>query len=158
MSGHHGFLMAVQRDRPEGIPTLDENGILHNKQMPPVFQSLEAEADDDILAAQPVYLKSNGHLGLASNTDAMRSRVVGLALNDAEVGHACSYTNFGKVEREDWNEIASHNLFKVGQIYYLDAINGGITNIPPETGYLVEIGRAVSSKAITLNISQSIFL
>ena len=153
-----GFLMNMQRDRPGGIPTLGSDGTLHNIQMPLVFQSLKAEADENILAGQPIYLKESGHLGLASAIDGMRSRVVGPALTDSEVGHACSYTSFGNVQRDDWNAIAGYKLLKVGQIYYLDANLGGITHIPPESGYLVEIGFAVNQNAIALNIKQSILM
>jgi hypothetical protein len=153
-----GFLMNRQRDLPGGIPTLNDQGTLKDEQMPKQFQRLIAEADENILIGQPLYLKQNGHLGLASGNENARSRICGLALSNTLIGHACSYTSFGNVQRNDWSAICSDVLLKTSQTYYLDANLGKITNIPPETGYLVEIGEAVNNNAIALNIKQSILM
>lgn len=158
MNNTVGFLQRLELGRSFGVAALDSQGIITSAQLPKHFENPQAEADEDIRIGQPLYLTPNGHLGLATSIDVMRSHAIGLALSDASVGHACSYTNFGNVLIDVGSAITGDILLKVGQIYYLSAITGQITNIPPESGYLVEIGRAVNNNAITLNISQSILL
>ena len=159
MADEIGFIQRVEKGRSHGVASLDEQGIVQIAQLPQLFQNPSAEADEDILLGQPLYLKQNGHLGLACGIDAMRSHVCGLALSSAEAGHACEYTNFGNIARSNWMDIIGYATLRVGQTYYLDAINAGkLTFIPPERGYLVEIAQAITSNAIALNISQSILL
>lgn len=154
-----GFLQRVELGQPNGVAALDADGIIELDHLPDSATSIyEAQADEDLEQGSPVYLKSNKHLAKASASSGVLAQVIGCAIASCNAGFICSYTIGGTVNRDNWSAIAPSSLLKVGQIYYLDANLGGITNIPPESGYLVVLGRAINQNAIALNISQSILL
>ena len=47
------------------------------------------QTDDAILQGQPVYIKSNGYIGLAKADTLNTSKVVGFAVNDTSIGFSC---------------------------------------------------------------------
>lgn len=154
-----GFLQRVELGKPYGVAGLNADGVVELDHLPERATSIyEAEANEDLEQGTPVYLKLNGHCAKASASTSALSQVIGCAIAPVEAGFICSYAMGGTVNRDDWSAIALHSLLKVGQIYYLDVNLGRMTNIPPESGYLVVIGRAINPNAIALNINQSILL
>ena len=154
-----GFIQRLELGQPNGVAALDEIGVIKSHQLPNSINAIcEAETDEEILAGMPIYLKSNGHLARASVSTSVLSQVVGCAIASSLPGFAASYAISGAVTCDDWSAVSPTKLLKVGQIYYLDVNLGRITNIPPESGYLVVLGRAINQNAIALNIQQSILL
>lgn len=117
-----------------------------------------AETDENVLTGQPVYLKSNGHLGLAGGFGISYS-CIGVAIGDFLPGFACQFKTLGAITLEDWTIVIGNKFLSPSQTYYLDAINAGrLTMIAPETGYLVVIGKALSTVALNIQIQPSIKL
>lgn len=120
-----------------------------------------AEADEDIISGQPVYLKSNGHIGLAKADNPARTKVIGLAFDSVAPGFSCRYITDGELSNDDWTDIIGSEQLEIGQIYYLDPDNSGkLTTIAPITSgqYVVKVGIALTVKKIDIEIQQSIML
>ncbi|MGL4620014.1 MAG: hypothetical protein ACRCZS_13285 [Chroococcidiopsis sp.] len=159
MADEIGFIQRLEKGIPLGVAPLNENNAIALQYLPERATSIyEAEADEDLEQGSPVYLKLNGHCAKASASMGVLAQVIGCAIASCNTGFICSYAQIGTVTNDDWREVAPHSLLKVGQIYYLDVNLGGITDIPPESGYLVVLGRAINTNAIALNIQQSILL
>jgi len=150
----------------------------------PQTSYLSAQADEIIKQGQPVYIKNNGHIGLAKADALLTSKVVGFAIADTSIGFSCEYTE-NNLTLSNWSAIAGISYLIVGDVpdislltdfglltegisslsinnyYYLSPdIAGNITNIAPtSTGqYVVSIGEAVSTTTLEIEIEKPILL
>lgn len=120
-----------------------------------------SEADNNVAIGQPLYLKANGHVGLAKADSATTFRVAGLAFTAVASGHAVEYNTNGRLTIPDWTAIAGTASLTPGAYYYLsDLYAGTITAIALTTigSYVVCIGRATSTVILDLEIQQAILL
>lgn len=121
-------------------------------------QGASAETDESVQKGQPIYLKSNGHLGLSWGSGIGYS-CIGVAIGDFLPGFACQFKTLGIITLNSWTVVTGSDFLSPSQTYYLDAINAGrLTMIPPETGYLVAVGKALSTVAMNIQIQPSILL
>jgi hypothetical protein len=102
------------------------------------------EAGEDLLAGDPVYPSGN-KLYKASNLD--NFGVIGIVREDTLAGFAASAVSCGEVDLAGLNS---------GSKYYLG--DGEITTTVPTSGYIQEIGRAVTSSKLLVDIKQSFLL
>jgi len=150
----------------------------------PQTSYLSAQADEIIKQGQPVYIKNNGHIGLAKASALLTSKVVGFAIADTSIGFSCEYTE-NNLTLSNWPAITGTSYLIVGDVpdislltdfglltegisslsinnyYYLSPdIAGNITNIAPtSTGqYVVSIGEAVSTTTLEIEIEKPILL
>lgn len=156
-----GFILQAEKGMPGGVPVLNSLGIVEDIHLPDtILTHNSAEVEETIIAGQPIYVKQNGKLRLASAANNIESQVIGIALESREQGYSITYSAFGTVTLLDWTiAIGSVNLVS-GCNYFLDNMRGRITNIAPITSasYLVYVGRAISSNILVLNIQPKIQL
>lgn len=101
----------------------------------------EAQADEQILAGQPIYLKATGHCAIARMDDIASATVAGVAVRDAATGFTCGYIADGFLDLADWSAVAGSSTLTPGANYYLAGV-GTISTVPPAEGFYVEIGQA----------------
>jgi len=123
----------------------------------PSPKALFAIAGENLDVGMPLYMDSQGVLFKASATG-IAANVIGLATYVASDGGLCSYTTDGQVQRSDWTFIAGTPRLSVGKMYFLSALPGKITDIPPNTGVAVPVGTAVYDTTLDVEIGQSIQL
>ena len=115
------------------------------------------QADDNILAGQAVYVKSNGHLALAdSSTNGILS---GIALTSANTGFICTFIASGELSLTDWSSSTGSSSLSVGNSYYLGASGAITTTAPTSSGnFVVKLGTAISAQVLQINIEDKILL
>jgi hypothetical protein len=130
-----------------------------------VLESMESDyesvADSNVAISQPLYLKNNGHVGLAKANSATTFRVSGLAFSAVLSGHVVKYNTNGRLTIPDWTAIAGTASLTPGAYYYLsDSTAGMITSIAPTSAgsYVACIGRAASTVILDIEIEPSILL
>lgn len=105
---------------------------------------IDSEADDTILIGQPIYVKGNGHIGLADSNSMPQCLVAGVALNDTAIGFSCPWVLSTVITRSDWTAIVGTTNLTTGALYFL-SLTGTMTNISSTiTGYSVLLGKAVT--------------
>jgi hypothetical protein len=124
----------------------------------PSEYALYAPAHAVLDSGMPVYLNRLGGLSLAASTGYPEAAVIGVTLSPAVLSELAQYTTDGRVQRTDWSAIAGSPRLSAGDTYYLAAIPGKITNIPPQTGIAVPIGTAVYDTTLDVEIGQPIGL
>lgn len=118
-----------------------------------------AEADGTIAIAQPIYLKSNGHVDLAQANAAGTTQVCGLALTGAVATNSVDYQIDGVIERSDWTAITGSASLQRGAVYFLSAATAGrLTTTAPTSGYSVVVGRALTTTRFDISIQPAIRL
>ena len=116
------------------------------------------QADDTILQGQPVYIKSNGHIGLAKADVLSTSKVVGFAVNDTAISYACEYQR-NIITLTDWSNVVGTTNLIVNNTYFLDAVTAGkISNTSPSAGVTIIVGEAISTTSLEINILYPILL
>lgn len=106
---------------------------------------IDSETDDAVLIGQPIYIKSNGHIGLAGADAFPEARVAGVALTNTTIGFSCSWVLTSLVTRLDWTPVTGTLSLSTGVFYFLSPISGMMTNVSPTaTGYSVLLGKAVT--------------
>lgn len=119
-----------------------------------------AEADEPILAGQPIRLTAAGHAVLADAAQNGQAEVAGIAAADTASGFAVPYSR-ARIALGNWSPIAGSAQLTPAAIYYLDPSSPGrITAIAPEsTGhYLTRLGRAAAPDAFQIEIEPPIRL
>lgn len=122
--------------------------------------SYQGEAAEAVAAGFPVYgLSNQTSVGVARADTPAKGRVLGLAIHAAAAGFAVTYTGGGRISMTDWTAVAGAAALTPSATYYL-APGGGITTIAPTAGglVLVEIGQAIDSLVLNLNIKRPILL
>lgn len=125
---------------------------------PETSDYLTAETDSNVAIGQPVYIKSTGHLDLASASVA--PQVAGVAISDTAATIAAHYITEGKVIRTDWTPIVGTVSLLAGVTYFLDTAAGRLTAAAPAAAgqYVVRVGRAVSTTTLDVEIELPILL
>lgn len=111
---------------------------------------LEKEASENISALKLVYLDSSLSCSLADNSISGKVNSCGISINAGILGDTIKILSFGILEDASF-------LFGVNEPLYLD-INGGLTNVPPTTGYLTKIGYGLGAGSIYIKIEKPITL
>ena len=129
----------------------------------PGGESIEytAEAAEDVLAGQPVYLDNDGKIRLAQASSALSSRVVGFAKDAALATFLCTFVSDSQVVLGDWTSVVGATTLQKGKTYYLSPLSAGeITDIPPSTEgtYVVKVGTAMTTTKLDIEIQPSILL
>jgi hypothetical protein len=120
-----------------------------------------AEIDTPCAAGQPVYVKNNGHLGLAQANAIATVQVVGLTKTSAIAATSVEYDPDGVLELSNWLAIAGTVLLTPGAVYYLSAdFEGNLTTAPSEAvgGFVVRVGTALSPTRLSIEIEPPIAL
>lgn len=123
--------------------------------------SYSAEADSDISAGQPVYLKATGHIGLAQANAIATATVAGFLSAAVLTGHAGTYLKNGPLILTDWMAITGTANLTPGAEYYLDADNPGkLTAIAPTAAgnFVCPVGQATTSTTLAIEIQPKILL
>jgi hypothetical protein len=112
-------------------------------------ESFKKIASENISALKLVYADVL-NCYLADNSDELKTSVIGVALNGANIGEEVEIKTSGELKDIFFN-------FSIGEKLFLGA-NGAITNTPPSSGYHVCIGHGLGSGAIFINIESEIVL
>ncbi len=126
-----------------------------------VGNSYSAETDDATSIGQPIYVKSNTHIGLAKADAAGTMKVAGLAITAVSATFTALYNADGRLSLADWTAITGSATLTPGAYYYLDDATPGMmtTTAPTTTGkYVVRLGRAISTVIFDIEVEQSILL
>ena len=110
-------------------------------------------AAEDILKGQPVYITSNGLLGLAGGPQVAD----GLATVGALQGNSCQYISEGSITLDAWLGITGNAVLSPGQVYYLGTA-GELTAQVPTSGWSQYIGVGVSASTLDVEIRRPIQL
>jgi len=156
----NGSLLVATGFSGGGVTTGEDPGHTHTGASLSDIDIAEAEATENIAAGLPVYgVAGSATAGLARADTTAKSRVVGLAIAAAASGHTVTYAFGGMLELADWTAVGGSAALTVNSIYYL-AETGGITKTPISTTgqYLVELGIAVETTVLLLNIKRPIYL
>lgn len=118
------------------------------------------EAGVDLLKGNPVYIDGAGRLQKARNDLVIAHQVAGLMLDAAAAFTSGDYIADGSLELTDWTNIAGVASLTRGAIYYLSNTPGMITSTAPTAVgfYVVQIGRAVSTTKLDIELGQPIRL
>ena len=121
---------------------------------------LETVAGETIHSGQPVYVKqANVRAYRASAAFEETSRVSGFCRTDATSDDVFGIVPVGRLELADWTiPLGGTSLLIPGAIYYLDGVNGQITVNPPVIGFIAQIGIAVTTTALDINIKTRVRL
>lgn len=117
-----------------------------------------AIADFTASAGVPVYLKADGHLGLAIATSDLTATVAGFTVGAATPGAFVDYDPDGSIELQDWTAIAGTALLTTGATYFLSpSVAGRITATPPPTNvWNAIVGQALSLVELSIEIQGAI--
>ena len=101
-----------------------------------------------------VYIdSSDGEAKLATSDDAADlAEVAGFLTEDVAAGASTTIQTEGEISRDNWTVVAGTTTLTPGAMYYLD-IDGTITVTPPLTGYIVIVGRAISSTKLDAELN-----
>lgn len=110
------------------------------------------EATTVLKKGQPVYVTSSGQGSLAGILSA-----VGLANQDAVQWGTFSYVSEGHITKLDWFDVTGSESLIPGQAYYL-APSGKMTTVVPISGLAQQLGTAVSSKTLDVQIETAVML
>lgn len=102
---------------------------------------LSAVTDDALVPGQAVYVKGSGNLGLGDDT--LPNGSVGLSLTTTAATFSATIQTGGIVVVTDWTAIIGSVSLTRGATYFLGSL-GGMTTVPPTSGYLVRMGSALS--------------
>lgn len=88
------------------------------------------------------------HVSHAQSNDALKSRVLGMALSDGEIDDEISILLFG-------NDVDNSYVFPLNSPLYL-GLNGGFSDDPVDSGWLVNVASSNGSGSIFINIDEPI--
>lgn len=135
--------------------------VLVNNEGQQEITSYSAQADPNMSAGQPVYLKSNGHIELARANAIGTSIVAGLLLSDVLSTFAGSYIKDGSLYLADWTAVIGAASLTLGAAYYLDSdLAGRLTSVAPISvgEFVCPVGQAVNTKTLAIEIEPKILL
>lgn len=122
----------------------------------PLFSAV---ASVNIVTGNPVYVKSNGQLGLSEADIYSTCNVVGLAASNTNVGFVCP-VNVRDLVLPDWTAVIGTQYLTLNQTYFLSTTPGQLTPIAPSTpGQVVlSVGKAVTADTLEISIGTPILL
>lgn len=113
-------------------------------------------AGEIINAGAPLYILESKVF--QAQAVAEKYQVAGLALKLTGINMPCMFLSEGPLELMDWSNITGTITLIAGSIYFLDVLPGRIINIGPTSGYVVRIGRAISTTMLDVEIFPSVKL
>lgn len=125
----------------------------------PLYES--AEIDVNCFAGQVLYVKNNGHLGLAQANALGTTTIAGLAVSGSIATTMVTYDPDGVLELSDWTQAIGTPLLMPGRDYYLSPnVHGQMTTIVPETvgQFVVVMGSALSPTRFSIEVTPRIAL
>ncbi len=116
--------------------------------------------DDSTVVGSMLYIKSDGHAGLADASAEATSGVAGVAIEVVTGGQTGHYITDGPVTRADWTPVLGTEFLTPGSYYYLSLTAGGITGTPVEEigESIVIVGRALTENVLDLEINPGMLL
>lgn len=107
----------------------------------------------DITIGMPVYLFEADQVKKAKADAAGTARVLGLVRAASIAADASGYIQTdGVLASADWTAVIGSTTLTAGSVYYLSAATGGqLTTTAPTTGYIVEVGQAISTTELELS-------
>lgn len=129
---------------------------------PDAIELINTTGEDQPLGT-PVVLKEPNEFALAQGTNRSKAEAIGLLQFPVSIGLTALIRPSGilAAPAENWQLVteAEANLIP-GAVYYLAMVAGKITNTPPtgESGYLVRLGRALSTTQFQINVEPPIGL
>jgi hypothetical protein len=120
-----------------------------------------AITDSTVSSGQAVYMKSTGHIDLAVASSTPQTRVIGFSSSGVASGQQVEYNTDGRLSLSDWTAASGSTSLAPGAFYYLSNSSPGMitTSAPTSAGsYVVQVGIAVSSSTLDIEIKQSILL
>jgi hypothetical protein len=127
--------------------------------IPAVFTATNGEAGSIVIGA-PVYVSASGTVKKAINTGSTTAFCMGL-VNDVTVASSgtANIACYGVVTATtgQWDAVAgTTGGLTAGTRYFVGGTAGTLTSSIPGTGYLIEVGMALSSTVMILTIQQPI--
>jgi len=122
--------------------------------------SAEVLAGQSILPGQPVAVKqADAKLYLASIADEFLSTVCGFCVEEVTAGSLARVILAGKLELSNWVwALNGFSNLTPGAIYYLSATDGKMDVTPPLTGYILQVGVALTTTVLSVSIKSRIRL
>ena len=108
-------------------------------------------AGETILVGQPLILESN--IQLAGNS----FEVIGLSIVNCSIGENCIYITQGRLSLSDWTNIINTNKLVPGKPYFLADV-GKLASVVPNSGAIVQVGRAQDEETLSVSIETPIYL
>jgi len=124
----------------------------HHRIVPMNEKLFHAKAVEPILKGMPICLNSEGKISAATLEN---FRVMGFAKADAAIGNSVPFSSDGIISMENWTVITGTETLVPGAYYYLGNAHF-MQIIPPESGYVVTLGRAVSANVFDIEIESPI--
>jgi hypothetical protein len=115
---------------------------------------IESIAGETLYIGQPVYVnQANARLFRARAAFEVTSRVCGFCKADVTLGSVIGIVSAGRLELSDWSiPLGGTGLLIPGAIYYLDGVSGQISVNPPATGFTIQVGIAVTTTILDIDI------
>lgn len=114
-----------------------------------------------VAICSPVYLSAAGIFKLGINTAAINSKIIGVTSTAIGIGATGNIITSGEVTATtaQWDAVTGQiGGLVFDTVYFLSALTGKLTNVPPTAGYLVSVGTAISSTKLLIDLSIKIQL
>jgi len=118
--------------------------------------TLALVAGETVNVGAPAYITSNNTANLASASDAVKSRAIGLITQAASANSATIVQTDGSVEVADWTSIIGAAALTPGTVYFLHTTDGQMRATPP-TGdgeVVVTMGVAVTTTKFDIEVNE----
>lgn len=121
---------------------------------------LEVVAGETIHPGQPVYIKqANARAYRARALFEEASRICGFCKTEVTTGNTCSIIPAGRLELVDWSvPLGGIALLTPGVIYYLGDVTGQIMASSPTTGFAIQVGVAITTTILDVDIKTRVRL
>ena len=121
---------------------------------------IETVAGETIHIGQPIYVnQTNARAYRARAAFEPASRVVGFCKGEVTLGDVFCFTPVGKLELADWSiPLGGVSFLTPGVIYYLNSVSGQIVVNAPITGFIVQVGVAVTTTILGIDIKRRVRL
>lgn len=119
----------------------------------------EATAGETIHVGQPVYVNPvNAQAYRAEAGSEAASQTCGFCRDEVISGQVFGIVPAGRLELADWSIPLGTSLLSPGMVYYLSSVAGQITASPPVTGFSVQVGIAVTTMILDVDIKTRVRL
>ena len=111
-----------------------------------------------LLAGMPLAMRADGKVVAADRAVDTRFWVCGLAMRATDPAALCSFEADGLLTATDWSAITGSAGLTPGGIYFLGDGAGKLRLGPPTTGMVCQVGRALTTKQLEVEIQPPIRL
>ena len=120
---------------------------------------IETTAGESLQAGQPVCAnQQDAQAYRASAASEASSQTCGFCRGDVAAGNTFSIVPAGRWELADWSVPSGNAALSPGAVYYLSGAAGQITVTPPATGFIVQVGIAVTAGILDVDIKTRVRL